>query len=75
VRSLDEADKMTLEGFLDQFKGEDPAKLAAIPAKEIPDRSAPYAAYRIKMLQWWAKTPTALQLREKFTESADSGAS
>ncbi|NLO75163.1 MAG: hypothetical protein GX100_13790 [candidate division WS1 bacterium] len=68
AHSLDEAAKITLEGFLEQFKGEDPAKLAAIPLKEIPDRSAPYAAYRIKMLQWWAKTPAGLKLREQFAD-------
>lgn len=66
-RTLDEAAKMTLSGFLEQFKGADPAKLAAIPPKELPDRSAPYAAYRIQMLRWWASTPQAKALREQFS--------
>ena len=68
TRSLDEAAKMTLTGFLDQFKGEDPGKLAAIPPKDIPDRSPSYAAYRIQMLRWWTRTPAAAQLRQQFAD-------
>lgn len=55
----------TLTGFLAQFQGQDPAALAAIDVKETPDRSVPYAAYRIKMLRWWASTPQAKALAEQ----------
>ncbi len=60
--SLDKAATTTLEGFLEQFKDKDPAQLAAIPPTETPDRSVNYAAYRIKMLRWWANTPQAKSL-------------
>jgi hypothetical protein len=66
ARSLDEAAKMTLAGFMDQFKGQDPAQLAAIPPKEWPDRNAGYGAYRIQMLRWWARTAPAAAIREEF---------
>jgi hypothetical protein len=67
-RTLDDATKMTLAGFLAQFKDADAAKLAAIPPKELPDRSPSYAAYRIQMLRWWASTPPARALREQFAQ-------
>jgi hypothetical protein len=68
--SLEKAAATTLEGFLEQFKDKDPAQLAAIPPTETPDRSVPYAAYRIKMLRWWANTPEAKRLSEQMASVA-----
>lgn len=68
--SLEKAATTTLEGFLEQFKDRDPAQLAAIPPTETPDRSINYAAYRIKMLRWWANTPQAKSLYAQRAGSA-----
>ena len=65
--SIEKASTTTVEGFLEQFKSHDPAQLAAIPPNETPDRSVNYAAYRIKMLRWWANTPEGKRLQ---TETA-----
>lgn len=64
ARSVEEAAKLTLTGFLEQFKDQEVAQLAAIPAEETPDRSIPYAAYRIQMLRWWAGTPEAQEMAQ-----------
>ncbi len=60
--SIDEASIMTVDAFLKQFEGQDVGKLAAIPVEESPSRSPEYAAYRIHMLKWWAKTPEGMAL-------------
>ena len=65
--SVEHAARLTLAGFLEQFQGQDPAALAAIPVTETPDRSVAYAAYRIMMLRWWAKTPPAAELLRQMT--------
>jgi hypothetical protein len=66
--SVEQASRLTLSGFLEQFKGQEVAKLAAIGLAETPDRSVPYAAYRIRMLRWWATTPEAIALREQLAK-------
>jgi hypothetical protein len=68
--TLEKAGTTTLEGFLEQFQGKDAAQLAAIPPTETPDRSVNYAAYRIKMLRWWAKTPEGQRLQAQMAVSA-----
>ena len=65
--SVEKAATTTLESFLEQFKDQDPAQLAAIPPNETPDRSVTYAAYRIKMLRWWANTPQAKELHQQMS--------
>ncbi len=67
VPSLERVATTTVEGFLEQFKGKDPAQLAAIPPNESPDRSVNYAAYRIKMLRWWTNTPEAKALYQQIS--------
>jgi hypothetical protein len=62
AKSIDDAAKTTVGGFLKQFEGEDVGKLAAIPVEESPSRNPRYAAYRIHMLRWWAKTPEAMAM-------------
>lgn len=59
---IDRAERMTLEQFLNQFAGQDPGQLAAIPVAEAPRRSTAYGAYRIQMLRWWATTPEYAEL-------------
>jgi len=60
ARSVDDASSMTMNSFLKQFEGKDVGRLAAIPVEESPSRNADYAAYRIHMLRWWAKTPECM---------------
>ncbi len=62
ARDSDKGAKMKLADFIDEFKGQDPQELATIPYKEDPVRSAPYGAYRILMLRWWAKSAQYAQL-------------
>lgn len=62
ARSVDDAAKLTLSSFLEQFKDQEVGQLAAIPLEETPDRSIPYAAYRIQMLRWWTSTAEAQEM-------------
>ncbi len=50
------ATDLTADKFMAEYEGQDVQKLAAIPVAENPAASAGYAAYRIQMLQWWART-------------------
>ena len=62
ARDSDKASAMKLADFIDEYRGQDPQALGSIPPKEDPVRSAPYGAYRILMLRWWAKSPQYAQL-------------
>lgn len=56
------AQTITWRALVEQYKGQDPSQLAAIPPKEDPVRHEGYGVYRIQMLRWWAKTPAAKAL-------------
>ena len=62
ARTADEAEKMTLDEFVAEYRDQDPRQLAAIDEKQCPLRSGPYSAYRILMLKWWAGTEQYAQL-------------
>lgn len=62
AKSAEAAAAMTVDSFLEQFAGQDAAALAAIPPEASPDGSDSYAAYRIRMLRWWASTPQGQEL-------------
>ncbi len=50
------ATHLTIEKFMASYEGQDMQKLAAIPPQENPATSPDYAAYRVRMLRWWART-------------------
>jgi len=56
MKNAEAASGVTLEQFMDQFAGQEASELAAIPVEERPWCSPAYGAYRIQMLQWWART-------------------
>ncbi|MGC9320205.1 MAG: hypothetical protein ACP5KN_19385, partial [Armatimonadota bacterium] len=58
-----EAGMVSVEEFLGQFKGTPVGELAAIGLGHDPWSDPQYAAYRIKMLQWWATTDEYKNLR------------
>ena len=62
ARDSDKASGMKLADFINEYRGQDPQSLGTIPPKEDPIRSAPYGAYRILMLRWWAKSAQYAQL-------------
>lgn len=65
-RSAAQAQQMNWRVLLEKYKGQDPGKLAAIPIKEDPSYSEPYAVYRIQMLRWWFTTDEYKTLAGKY---------
>ncbi len=63
MKNAEAASGVTLEQFMDQFAGQEASELAAIPVEERPWCSPAYGAYRIQMLQWWARTAEYQTLR------------
>ncbi|NLO07459.1 MAG: hypothetical protein GX131_16640 [candidate division WS1 bacterium] len=56
VSDKGEGSIISVQKYLDRFKDVPPAELAAIPVSHDPWTDQQYAAYRIMMLRWWAKT-------------------
>ncbi len=63
MKIAEAASGVTLQQFMDQFAGQEASELAAIPVEERPWCSPAYGAYRIQMLQWWARTAEYQTLR------------
>jgi len=61
ARSANEKVAATVREFMDRFRGQEAAALAAIPPQASPDSDEAYAAYRIMMLRWWASTDQGKQ--------------